>query len=71
MSVGLLENPVAKAKKFDTSVRADSETAEAIKKVATLKGLTIAEYLRASFLPIVKRDLVSEGKKLMKGDKSE
>lgn len=72
MTVGLMEQPVAKQKKSqDSSIRADAETADLIKKAATLKGLTIAEYLRTSFLPIVRRDLVAEGKKLARGDKPE
>jgi predicted HicB family RNase H-like nuclease len=71
MSVGLLEPEVGKAKKGDTTVRIDADTAEAIRKAATLKGLSIGEYIRIAFLPIVKRDLVTEGKKLARGDKPE
>jgi hypothetical protein len=68
----LLEPLVAKAKRQETSIRLDVETAEAIKKAAILKGFaSIGDYVRASFMPVVRRDLVSEGKKLAKGEKPE
>ena len=71
MSVGLMENPVAKAKQRDTSIRLSMRAADLIKKVATLKGLTIAEFVDATVVPLVQREFVNEAKKITKGDKPE
>lgn len=71
MSVDLMEPTVAKEKKPDTSIRIRLGSAEAIKKAATLKGMTIAEYFDDALMPVIKRDLIAEGKKLARGDKPE
>jgi uncharacterized protein (DUF1778 family) len=69
MSVGELERPVAK--KPDTTVRIDAETAELIRLAAAMKRTSIGEYLRSVVLPIARRDISVEAKKLAKGDKPE
>jgi uncharacterized protein (DUF1778 family) len=68
MVVAELERPVAK--KNDTSVRLDFETAEVLRKVAALKGVSIGEFLRAVVLPIAKRELLAEAKKITRGGDS-
>jgi hypothetical protein len=69
MATDLLERPVAK--KPDTTLRADAETADVIRKASSLKGMSIVEYLRVVVLPIARRDLMAEAKKLTKGEKPE
>lgn len=61
MSVGM-ELPMAKKK--DTSIRVDYETAEIIRKASTLKDMSIMDYLREIVLPIARRDLMTEAKKI-------
>ena len=62
MATAELDFPMAKKK--DTSIRVDQETAELIRKASTLKDMSIMDYLRQIVTPIARRDLMAEAKKL-------
>lgn len=65
MSVGELERAVAK-KAGDTTLRVDMETAEILRKVSVLKGVSVGDFLRAVVLPIAKKELMNEARKITK-----
>ena len=61
--------PVAKkrsseSRRFNTLVRLDDDLVEKGKKVAALKGISLAEYFSDVLRPIVDRDMAKEVKKL-------
>ena len=60
-----------KVRRNDTTVKIDVKIADSARKVASLKGQALAEYLSDLIRPLVARDLKIEAKKLNKGDDSE
>lgn len=54
----------SESRRYNTLVRLDDELAEKTKKVAALRGQSVAEYISDALWPIVNRDLVKEIKKL-------
>ena len=62
MATAELDFPMAKKK--DTSIRVDHETAELIRKASTLKNMSIMDYLRDVMVPIARRDLMAEARKI-------
>ncbi len=57
--------------KQSESIRIDAETAEAVRLAASLKKKSMTEYLRDIVLPIARRDIRTEARKLAKGDDSD
>ncbi|MFL6141691.1 MAG: hypothetical protein ACJ72N_07450 [Labedaea sp.] len=61
-------SPVAKkrseSRKFNTLVRMDDDLVKKAKKVASLKGISLAEYFSDILRPIVDRDMTKEIRKL-------
>jgi hypothetical protein len=55
-------------RRFNTLVRMDGDVVEKGKKVAALKGISLAEYFSDTLAPIVDRDLAKEVKKLAAGE---
>lgn len=68
-STGVLD--VAKkrseSRRFNMLVRMDDEIIGKAKKVAALRGVSLAEYLAGILGPVVDRDLMREAKKLAGG----
>ena len=60
MTLGVRDTDCMPAKNTETTLRADAETARMIRAAASLRGLSIAEYLREVMLPIARKD-VSDG----------
>jgi hypothetical protein len=58
----------SESRRFNTLVRLDDELVETAKKVAALKGISLAEYFSDVLRPIVDRDLSREVKKLSRGE---
>jgi predicted HicB family RNase H-like nuclease len=56
----------SESRKFNTLVRFDDDLAAKARKVAALKGISLAEYLVDIVRPIVDRDMTKEIKKLSK-----
>jgi hypothetical protein len=54
----------SESRRFNTLVRLDDDLVEKAKKVAALKGISLAEYFTAALRPIVDRDMAKEVKKL-------
>jgi predicted HicB family RNase H-like nuclease len=61
----------SESRRFNTLVRMDTELVERARKVAALKGLSVAEYFAEVLRPIVDRDLAREVKKLSGGLESD
>jgi predicted DNA binding CopG/RHH family protein len=61
----------SESRKYNTLVRLDDEMVEKAKKVAALKGITLAEYFSDILRPVVNRDLTKEAKKLAKEEGGE
>ena len=62
MSALLLDQTVAK--KRDTTIRCDMDTAELLRQVAALRKQSIADYLASVVVPIAERDLYTEAEKI-------
>jgi hypothetical protein len=58
----------SESRRFDRLVRMDGELVDKAKKVAALKGMSLAEYFSTVMGPIVDRDLTREAKKITKKD---
>jgi Arc/MetJ family transcription regulator len=58
----------SESRRFNTLVRLDDDLVERAKKVAALKGTSLAEYFSDTLRPIVDRDLSREVKKLAKDE---
>jgi Arc/MetJ family transcription regulator len=56
----------SESRRFNTLVRLDDDLVENAKKVAALKGVSVAEYFTAVLRPVVDRDLTREIQKLSK-----
>jgi Arc/MetJ family transcription regulator len=56
----------SESRRFNTLVRLDDDLVEKAKKVAALKGISLAEYFSDALRPIVDRDMTREIKKLAK-----
>ncbi len=56
----------SESRRFNTLVRLDDDLVIRAKKVAALKGISLAEYFSDTLRPIVDRDLSREVKKLAK-----
>ena len=65
-AIGVLDVPRkrSESRRFNTLVRMDDELVERAKKVAALKGISVAEYFSDTLRPIVDRDFAKEVKKL-------
>lgn len=70
--------PVAKKKakssesrRFNTLVRMDDDLVDEARKVAALRGVSVAQYFLDLCKPLVKRDLEKEARKLTGGSKGE
>lgn len=71
MSVMMEEPPVAEKKKRRYVVaKIDVDAISMAKKVAALKGVTLADYLSDVVFPIASRELQAEAKKISKCDKT-
>jgi hypothetical protein len=55
------------SRRYGTLIRVDDDMVELAKKVAALRGVSMAEYISETMLPIVRRDLTKEVRKLSKG----
>lgn len=61
----------SESRRFNTLVRLDDELVARARKVAALKGTSLAEYFTDTLRPIVDRDLVREVRKLAKEEIAE
>lgn len=61
----------SESRRFNTLVRMDGELVDKAKKVAALKGISLAEYFSDTLAPIVDRDLAKEVRKLARGGEGE
>ncbi len=68
MSALVMEPDVAK--KRDTTIRLDIETAELLRQVAALRKVSIGEYLASVIEPIAQRDLLAEAEKITRSAKA-
>lgn len=58
----------SESRKFNTLVRLDDTLVEKAKKVAALRGISLAEYFSDTLRPIVDRDMSREVKKLARDE---
>lgn len=58
----------SESRRFNTLVRMDDELVEKAKKVAALKGISLAEFFSDALRPIVDREMAREVKKLVKDE---
>lgn len=68
VGTGTVAKKKSESRRFNTLVRMDDELVERAKKVAALKGTSLAEYFGAVLTPIVAKDLAKEAKKLAEAE---
>lgn len=58
-------------RRYNTLVRMDDEVAEAARKIAALRNISVGEYVSAIVGPAVRADMAKEAEKLARESKGE